>query len=292
MTRSNNGTRRWAVVAIAVLFAVGVALALPSAANAEETCPFGEVDCTYPGDCSRYVDVNDDGICDLSQTGETTAPTDEASTLVGEDSAATSDPAIPLTEETTQSGGKGRHRGEGLIASADASTTSTTLASAALATEATATTDSGGSFLLTHYYVSPIAIGFFLVYALSFFLYKTKRMKIATHRKIWNVLLLATFLVTGIFGLILTIQLDYRLPFQMPVNLLFWHVEAGIVMTLISIFHIAWHSKYYAKMLRTSRSNARAAESAERYPAQRGSTRGQVPPPLPERMHAFESRRG
>ncbi|MDD4364088.1 MAG: hypothetical protein PHD33_07810 [Atribacterota bacterium] len=30
-------------------------------------CPFGEEDCLYPGDCGRYTDTNNDGICDLSQ---------------------------------------------------------------------------------------------------------------------------------------------------------------------------------------------------------------------------------
>jgi len=281
MTRFKNGSRRWIIASLAVIFAASVAFALPSDANAEETCPFGEVDCTYPGDCSRYVDVNNDGICDLSQTGETTTPT-------GGDTTVTTQPTTLVTEQTTDASGRGRHRGESLVASADTSTTSTTLAPAVLATEAATTTDPGGSFLPT-YYVSPIAIVFFLVYAFSFFLYKTKFIKIATHRKIWNVLLLVTFLVTGIFGLILTVQLEYNLPFQMPVNLLFWHVEAGLVMTFISIFHIAWHSKYYAKMLRTRRRKAHAAESAGRYPTQRGSARGQVP--IPERNYAFESRR-
>jgi hypothetical protein len=141
--------------------------------------------------------------------------------------------------------------------------------------------------LLTHYFISPIALGFFLIYGISFLLYKTKRMKVATHRKIWNVLLLATFLVTGVFGLLLTIQLDYTLPFRIPIDLLFWHVEAGIAMSLISIFHVAWHFKYYAKLFRTSRSKARAAEALERYPIPRGSTRGQVTP-IPERVHALE----
>jgi hypothetical protein len=95
--------------------------------------------------------------------------------------------------------------------------------------------------IVTNYYISPIAIGFFLIYAASFILYKTKCMKVATHRKIWNVLLLTTFMVTGVFGLLLTVQLQYALPFTIPINMLFWHVEAGIVMTLISFFHMGWH---------------------------------------------------
>jgi len=129
---------------------------------------------------------------------------------------------------------------------------------------ASTTDDSGGSPLMTQYMVSPIAIAFFLIYGVSFILYKTKRIRIATHRKIWNVLLAATFLITGIFGLILTIQLDYELPFRIPFDLLFWHVEAGIVMTLISLFHLGWHFNYYRNLLRSSRCKARAVRQAER----------------------------
>jgi hypothetical protein len=273
---------RWVIAVLALALALGVALALPSTVLAEEVCPFGEVDCTYPGDCSRYVDVNNDGICDLSQTGETSTASSDGETVAPAD-----EPTTPVSGETDSSG-RGRRHGS-LTTESESSTTPTTSGSAASSTEAATVTDSGGNTLLTHYYVSPIAIGFFLIYALSFVLYKTKRIKIATHRKVWNVLLLVTFLVTGIFGLILTIQLDYRLPFQMPVDLLFWHVEAGIVMTLISLFHIGWHFKYYAKMFRASRSKARAAESEQRYPAQRGTARGHATP-IPERVHALESR--
>jgi hypothetical protein len=128
----------------------------------------------------------------------------------------------------------------------------------------TAAADSSSPTLLTHYLVTPIAIGFFLVYAASFALYKTKRMRITTHRKIWNVLLLATFSVTGIFGLILAIELDYTLPFTIPIDLLFWHVETGIVMTLISFFHMGWHFSYYRNLLRSSRSKVRFFRAAER----------------------------
>jgi hypothetical protein len=32
-----------------------------------ENCPFAEVDCPYPGECGRYVDVDHDAVCDYSQ---------------------------------------------------------------------------------------------------------------------------------------------------------------------------------------------------------------------------------
>ncbi len=105
----------------------------------------------------------------------------------------------------------------------------------------------------THYNVSPIAIALFAIYAVSFVLYKTKLIRVTTHRKVWNVLLLVTFLTTAVFGLILAIRRDYLLLFSSPVNLLFWHVEAGVVMTVVSLFHLSWHLKYYRDILRRIR---------------------------------------
>ncbi len=35
-------------------------------------CPFGEVNCTYPGKCGRYIDTNHNGICDHSEPAPTT----------------------------------------------------------------------------------------------------------------------------------------------------------------------------------------------------------------------------
>jgi hypothetical protein len=118
--------------------------------------------------------------------------------------------------------------------------------------------------VFTRYNVSPIAIALFLTYAVSFALYKTKRIKVTTHRKIWNVLLLASFLIVGGFGLTMAIRRDYALLFSVPINLLFWHVEAGIVMTLISLFHMGWHFNYYRNLVRTSRAKIRAAREVER----------------------------
>jgi len=118
--------------------------------------------------------------------------------------------------------------------------------------------------MLTHYLVSPIAIGFILIYGVSFFLYKTKRIKMATHRKIWNSLLAATFLITGIFGTILAFQLDYAPLFSWPINLLFWHVEAGIVMTFISLFHLGWHFKYYKSILKNAREKWRLLRNTQK----------------------------
>ncbi len=74
----------------------------------------------------------------------------------------------------------------------------------------------------------------------------------------------STFLITGIFGTILAFQLDWAPTFIWPVNLLFWHVEAGIVMTFISLFHLAWHFKYYKAILKNAREKWRVLRATQR----------------------------
>jgi cation transport ATPase len=75
---------------------------------------------------------------------------------------------------------------------------------------------------------------------------KSGKISLVQHRKIWNWLLLVTFLVSGLLGLLLVIRINYGLPITLPFNILYWHVEAGVAMAIISFFHIAWHWKYYA----------------------------------------------
>lgn len=117
--------------------------------------------------------------------------------------------------------------------------------------------------MFTRYNVGLIAIVLVLVYAASFILYKTGQIKVSTHRKVWNVLLLATFLVTGTFGLIQALRIDYVLVSRMRVNLIFWHVEAGVAMTLISLFHLSWHLKYYRDLFKRHRERLCEAEEAD-----------------------------
>jgi hypothetical protein len=295
-------------MALLLLLGMALLLALPSGALAWNNCPKGLVNDPYPGACGRYVDTNGDDICDLSQSESVTSTTKQTATTTTVAVATTTSGAPPTgdcplgpcttcqactttTVDSTISANAAESAAAGtaLAAFAGSDTTSTTTptssgsGSTALAGAAT----SASASFFTHYLVSPIAIGFFLIYAVSFFLYKTKRIRVATHRKIWNVLLMLTFLVTGILGLLLVIQLDYTLPFTIPFDMLFWHVEAGIVMTLISLFHMGWHFNYYKNLLRSSRSKARAAEAAERAQRPRAVVRGQVAL-VPERVQSTD----
>ena len=89
-----------------------------------------------------------------------------------------------------------------------------------------------------------------LAYIISHILSKEKIIKVVTHKRIWNVLLLLSFLVVGITGILLVIRINYGFTANPPFNIMYWHVEVGIVMTLISIFHIIWHYPYFKAILK------------------------------------------
>jgi len=62
--------KKLAILFFALAVLLGGSILGPSLAIAEDgwdDCPRGEVDCEYPGLCNRYIDTNNDGICDHSQ---------------------------------------------------------------------------------------------------------------------------------------------------------------------------------------------------------------------------------
>jgi len=91
----------------------------------------------------------------------------------------------------------------------------------------------------------PVVLIFSILYALTHLLSKKKIITPITHKKIWNILLLITFLISGILGIFLVLKVNLGIVVPLPFNSLYWHVEAGITMALISIFHIIWHWRYF-----------------------------------------------
>jgi spermidine synthase len=100
------------------------------------------------------------------------------------------------------------------------------------------------------YLIFPTAILLLISYLLTLSLSRLSFIKLATHRKIWNVLLMTAFFVTAILGLILAIQVNYKFKIPFIKQLLTLHVDFGIGMTTIAIFHFLWHWNYFMNMLR------------------------------------------
>jgi hypothetical protein len=84
-----------------------------------------------------------------------------------------------------------------------------------------------------------------VLYFVTYFLSVKNIIRKAIHRRIWNILLLLLAIVAVFGGFIATAQLKYNIMMTWYKDILFWHVEAGISMTVIAIFHIWWHRKYF-----------------------------------------------
>jgi hypothetical protein len=143
------------------------------------------------------------------------------------------------------------------------------------------------------YYISPVAIAFLLVYGVSFALYRTKRVRVTTHRKVWNVLLLTTFLICGLMGLVIAVGITRPTPWEVPAWLLVWHVETGIAMCFISVFHVGWHLRYYLAMITGKRRNkqTKAEPAVQKQRVARPQARRPLTPRTEaERMLALQRR--
>ena len=100
------------------------------------------------------------------------------------------------------------------------------------------------------YHLAPISLFLILLYFITHILSKKKIISVVNHRKIWNILLLISFLISGLLGILLVIKINFGIAISLPFNALFWHVEAGIAMFMISIFHTFWHWAYFKNMFK------------------------------------------
>ena len=80
------------------------------------------------------------------------------------------------------------------------------------------------------------------------------------HQKIWNVILLIVFLATAILGILLAIQVNYKLEWSFVKTALLWHVDFGIGMSFIAVFHWLRHWSYYANLFKPSLEKVREIE--------------------------------
>ncbi len=96
-----------------------------------------------------------------------------------------------------------------------------------------------------------IAGAVIVVYLVSLFLSRQgKYLSVALHRKIWNGVLLISFAATMAFSLLTLVSFDYGISvLPVAINVNFLHVEFGIVMVLVAVFHALWHIPYFKQYL-------------------------------------------
>ena len=100
------------------------------------------------------------------------------------------------------------------------------------------------------YWLWPILGGVALLYIISVLLVRFNVWSKKNHRKLWNVLLAITFLVSCLIGLLLVVFINYNIAVDGYRTWLVLHVDFGIAMTLICFIHLFWHWSYYVKLFK------------------------------------------
>jgi hypothetical protein len=103
---------------------------------------------------------------------------------------------------------------------------------------------------MQNYQTIPILLVLLILYFVSILLVKFKKIALLSQRRFWNIVLLITFLVSGILGLVLAISIDQKINLYWYLSFLNLHVKFGIAMSLVSIFHLIWHLPYYKTILK------------------------------------------
>lgn len=214
-------------LALILLFCVGIAQA--------QDCP--QVDCH--GNCGRFTDNNGDGFCDFGHLSRPAAT---------QDSTKGKDKAQPALNKNTQENNQTDTNSLQLL------NENNEIDTAVITLESENKTVKSSK----KYHFVPIFIATLIAYIVSTVLVKTSVWSKPTHRKIWNILLCITFLVSGLLGLLLAIFINCQYYPESYIAFLRLHVEFGIAMAIISIFHILWHLTYFKNIFKKSQTHVAA----------------------------------
>jgi spermidine synthase len=105
------------------------------------------------------------------------------------------------------------------------------------------------------YHVVGTALIITIFYLISYFFFRNRFYSLQFHRKIWNIALALTFILTALAGLFLALQITFKWDIPIIKSILKWHVEIGIGMAVTGIFHFLWHLSYYIKIFRKENSS-------------------------------------
>ena len=205
------------------------------------TCPYGMVNDPFPGQCSRYMDIGGDGICDFSQATPVTT-TDTSTTTT--DGTTTDTTTADNTSTSTIDSGHGNGANADTISNQSDANATTVPDSPSL--------DSGNlnGGDANNYLVIPISMLIIGGYLITHFLFKKGILKRTKHRRIWNLLLTAGCLGSGGTGVILALLINMGIRTALNPSLTFWHVELSILMVMGTLIHLHIYRKPFRNMFR------------------------------------------
>ncbi|HNR25548.1 MAG TPA: hypothetical protein PKI66_02405 [Methanobacteriaceae archaeon] len=86
-------------------------------------------------------------------------------------------------------------------------------------------------------------------YLFTYTLYKKKLLKKTLHVNLWNFIIGIVFLVSGGGGFLLLILMELGIILPLSPQLLYWHVELGISLVLVTLFHFHCYWRSARKMI-------------------------------------------
>lgn len=217
---------RLLAVNIFVLFMVLCSPVL--AQNSDFKCPWNEVDC--PGKCGRFFDGNSDGFCDYRILSA------QIENVVDETNIKVETPKTNISKaNTTQS--------KDSVVDSPADTAAKKASTQQVKQPKSTPVSNKRSYSLL--LISLLCFG---LYGFTSYLMELKVFRKFVHRRIWNVLLLLTFLGSAVLGIMLVVLINYDMRSELFLDYLYWHVQVGIAMSVIALIHIVWHWKYFRNL--------------------------------------------
>ncbi len=120
------------------------------------------------------------------------------------------------------------------------------------------------------YHLILLSLLFTAAYLFTLLLVKTGILSKPLHRKIWNYLLMISFLGSGILGILLVIRVNYQLEWSFLTPLMTWHVDTGIGLCLIALFHLLRHRAYFLSGIKRDTPSAKEGNASPGYGGERG----------------------
>lgn len=81
------------------------------------------------------------------------------------------------------------------------------------------------------------ALPFIGGYLFTYSLYKMDLIKKALHINIWNLIIGLAFLISAGAGFILLLFMEFGIKLPINPELLYWHIELGVTLVLVTVFH-------------------------------------------------------
>jgi hypothetical protein len=100
------------------------------------------------------------------------------------------------------------------------------------------------------YNLIPLATTTLILYLVSYLLYLEDRLKRNMFFNIWKYVLIASFILTGVTGLLLVIFVNYGIQTSWNLTIDFWHAEFAVIMAVSTLLHFHLYWKQVKKIFR------------------------------------------